>query len=60
MMTKEERMVIANGLICVLDILKAIINPYVMKDERLIDAAMKYIESTKKQLEELKPDEKAP
>ena len=46
-------MVIANGLICVLDVLKVIINPDIMKDKKLIDAAMKYIKSTEKQLKEL-------
>lgn len=57
-MSKAERTAIANGLICVLDILKVLINPYVMKDEKLIDAAMDYIKNTEKQLKELKQDER--
>ena len=56
-MTKAERMAIANGLICVLDILKVLINPYIMKDKKLIDATMDYIKSTEKQLKELKQDD---
>lgn len=57
MMTKAERMAIANGLICVLNILKVLINPYVTKDEKLIDATMDYIKRTEKQLRELRGDD---
>jgi hypothetical protein len=57
MMTKAERMAIANGFICVLNILEVLINPYIMKDEKLINATMDYITSTEKQLKELRGDD---
>ena len=56
-MRKAERMAIVNGLVCVLDILKVLINPHVMKDKELIDATMEYIKSTEKQLKELEKNE---
>lgn len=57
MMTKAERISIANGLICVLNILKVLINPYITKDEKLINTTMDYITSIEKQLKELRGDE---
>lgn len=51
-MNKSERIVISNGLICILDMLKVLINPQVMKDKELIKAAMEHIKSTQKQLTE--------
>lgn len=56
-MTKVERIAIANGFICVLNVLKVLINPYVMKDKKVIDAAMEHIKSTEKQLRELRGDD---
>lgn len=49
---KSERIAISNGLICILDMLKVLINPRVMKNKELINAAMEYIKSTEKQLAE--------
>ena len=51
-MHKSERIVISNGLICILDMLKVLINPQVMKDKELIKTAMEHINSTEKQLME--------
>lgn len=53
-MNKSERIIISNGLICILDMLKVLINPQVMKDKELTKAAMEYIKSTEKQLTEFK------
>lgn len=51
-MNKSERTAISNGLICILDMLKVLINPQVMKDKELIKTAMEHINSTEKQLME--------
>lgn len=51
-MNKSERIVISNGLICILDMLKVLINPQVMKDKELIKSAMEHIKSAQKQLTE--------
>ena len=53
-MNKSERIVISNGLICILDMLKVLINPQVMKDKELIKAAMEHIKSTEKLITEFK------
>lgn len=53
-MNISERIVISNGLICILDMLKVLINPQVMEDKELIKAAMEHIKSTEKQLMEFK------
>ena len=57
-MNKSERIVISNGFICILDMLKVLINPEVTKDKELIKRAMKYIESTEKQLKEFNGENK--
>lgn len=54
-MTKSERIAISNGLICILDMLKVLINPQVMKDKELIKRSMEYIESVEKQLKDFNP-----
>lgn len=51
-MNRGERLAIMNGPICILNILKMLINPDTLKDKKLIEAAMKHIESTKKMLDE--------
>lgn len=43
-----------NGLICILDMLKIVINPKILKDEELEESAEKYINSTIKMLEEVR------
>lgn len=51
-MNKSERIVVSNSLICILHMLKVLINPQLMKDKELIKRSMKYIESVEKQLKE--------
>lgn len=52
-MTKSERIAITNGLICILNMLKVLMNPQVTKNKELIDAAMEHINSTEKLLKEV-------
>lgn len=56
-MSREERVAIANGIICILDTIKMLINPQVMKDKELIEATMEYIKSTENMLMELNQDD---
>ena len=52
-MTKSEQIAITNGIICILDMLKVLINPQVTKDKELINAALEHINNTEKLLMEL-------
>lgn len=56
-MNKSERIVISNGLICILHILKVLINPQLMEDKELIKESIECIKSVEKQLKEFKGDD---